>query len=254
MRLSSKLFLGAIVIIFALVALALVWGRSAMKREIDTILEGVENVETRTLDLPSFQSINLEGPFDVRLHSGEGSHRFSAPTVLLDRFRFFVKEDRLEVTSPNPFLPKGIRMSIDLYIPQLSYINGNGSVFYTTDEALNVSSTLRITMSEEAKTVLTLAPNNVVKARTFGASYLELRGETGELNIETHGTSKADLYGLSANSAIAEAEGASSINLVGTASLNLFAEEAASIFYKANETTTVSQKNESTGQIKRIID
>lgn len=252
MRLSTKLFIGFIIVIFALTTVALFWGRSVVDKELGAVLEGVNDVGTKVLDLESFNRMKIEGPFDIVFHPGKGEHRFTAPKVLLDRYKFNVGESRLDVRTTNPFLPKEVRMTLDLYMEELAYLNISGPVVVTSAAAINSASTLFITASGNAKSNLELSANNLIEVYLYESSNMELKGATGQLTLETRDNSEANLLGLSANSVKVNANRGSTVKVSGSQSLELMATHASSIAYLAGDSAAVSVKTEDDGKIKRM--
>jgi len=191
---------------------------------------GSGDVATLEPDVDAFTSLEVSSAFDVAVRSGEGySLVVRVDDNVVDQVRASVSGDTLTIAMDGSV--SDVILEADVTVPDgsLTQVKASGASTVLADVALSGSAAN--VDATGASTIDVGAETTSLDVKAEGASTITVSGSAAELEVNAEGASSVDLVELSAGNASADAEGASTIELTVSGSLEAEASGASTIRY-----------------------
>ena len=183
MKRSTKLFLGYVALLFAITFFAMLWGKNRLQNELDTVLEQKDILSTLSIENDTIRGINIDGPFDITLHNGKGAATISGPKIMVDDFALKVRNGLLTFSSRRFVVPKGVRLSLDVYAKSFEEMYAHGKTIISSTDTLRLSHDCKIKLRDKAQMKLVIYPVNILDVSIESDGNQQLSGDVGQLEV-----------------------------------------------------------------------
>jgi hypothetical protein len=197
-------------------------------------IKGNGVIKTKKISLSQFNDINVNGAIHVFVKQDSV---FSANIVADENLLEYVEVDATYRHVLNVNEKRGFRLSpsqpIRVYVtsPSIHIFDASGASSITSENLLNTDSLVYIKASGASNISLYISAGKT-DADIAGASHLNLKGRSGELNITASGASNVKCFDLSSDKVLVDVAGASKAQVNFAVSLDAKASGASSILYK----------------------
>lgn len=150
-------------------------------------VQGNGQLKTINAEIPSFESINVSGVFDIRYHQHDKTAmQITADENLLEFIQYKVTGNQLSISFEKDInIYKYKEMSIDLYSPNLNKIEVSGVVNFETAQKIVVPA-MEIEVSGVANIQMDIATEHFV-GEFSGASNCDIVGKSNRVELEFSG-------------------------------------------------------------------
>lgn len=231
MKLSVKLLLIYVGLTFGLTAVALLWAKNHVTKSFDAIESSMDDIQDRTFTTEGLDVLEVNGPFDIVYHQGKGQSRISGPGILVKEFDLSINEGILKISTKRAVIPKGLRISIDIYGSKISEIQLRKNVNFSSADTLQLSDAFTLTHSGSGNVEFSHNPVDNIEIYVNGVPEVTLYGKTNTLDVSINGTSSAHLTGLIANTGKVSVSGSSEAFVHVTEMIDISANGSSEVGY-----------------------
>jgi Putative auto-transporter adhesin, head GIN domain len=218
----------------------------------DERLKGNGNIKTKRVDVSKFDHINVSDAIQVYVKQDSFySAVIQADENLLEyididaTYRYHLNIDEASGYNLKPSKP------IKVYVtsPMVRIFDASGASGIFSENLLDADDALFLTASGASNISLNVKAA-AINADASGASTIIVKGNTKGIEIKASGASGIKCFDLTAENVIADAAGASNIDVMCNSSLKAEASGASTISYKGG--ATVTQNTSGASSLKKV--
>lgn len=202
---------------------------------------GSGDVTASTPAVEPFAALEVESAFQVALAPGDYRVTVRADDNVIDRVRAEVTRGTLELGLDGSF--SNVTLAADVTMPadQLVEVRVRGASQVEAEETFSAEEF--VINAEGASTVVLPIAADALEVSAQGASTISLQGSAATLQAEAQGASTLALYGLTAADAVVGAEGASTVEVTVTDTLDAEASGASTIRYDGDPAEVIGDSS-----------
>jgi len=179
---------------------------------IEGVVTGSGNRKTEKRPMGEFNAVEVTGAYDVKIMSGtKGDVQIESDDNILPLIKTEVKDGRLVVSSNEKF-STGKYPTVSIVATNIQDVSGTGASNFEISGIRNAS----------------------LKLTGMGASNFQCAGETNKLTVDVSGAGSVDARELHAKDAIVKTNGASSVTVFATETLDANVNGVGSVDYYGN--------------------
>ena len=190
---------------------------------------GSGDVTAATPAVEPFEALDVESAFEVALAPGEYGVTVRADDNIIDRVRAEVSRGTLVLGLEGSSSNVTLEADVTLPAEELVEVRVRGASQVRADQTFSAEQF--VVEAAGASTVVLPVVADDLEVSAQGASTISLQGSAATLRGEAQGASTLALYGLTAADAMVGADGASTVEVTATASLEADASGASTIRY-----------------------
>ncbi len=196
---------------------------------------GSGRIESVTPSVNEFSRLTADSSFDVEIRTGEAfGVVVRTDDNLLDAVQASVSGETLTLSLRGNYRDVTLEATVTVPNSALSAISTSGAATVVSQGQL-ASDVFVVEASGASRVVLRLDSNNLT-VDASGASTIEVTGAGDVVDAEVSGASTVSLAGFNASAVMASADGASTMDVTATTSLDATASGASKIRYGGNPT------------------
>ncbi|MFK7971806.1 MAG: DUF2807 domain-containing protein [Bacteroidia bacterium] len=243
MKKSTKIFIGYIALLFIGSTGIMLLGKFKVEKELEHVLENADQLIIRPLD-SNMASFSIWGPFDVVLHQGSGESVVTGPEALMDDFVSKVEEGKLRIQLNRVIVPKGVRMKVDIYTSELSYVELYGGANLNSADSIRLAASAKFKTNGNSDMNLMIATAGDVRIDSNDESDLHITGLCNHVEILSKENSTINLKGLLPETANVKSRDNSDVFVEAAKDLNLNANGNSTITYLGTEAKVTQASGE----------
>jgi hypothetical protein len=175
-------------------------------------------LESRTLDLPGFTSVESKGTLRVRIDQGPASVRLESGPDFHAYIQTLVNDSVLFVDVPETYFRKVKKTTLYITLPELRHVRNSGAG--NLEVSLRKASGLKV-FNDGAGNLKVQFEGDSLECCNSGIGMVTLQGRAGTARLQNHGAGLIASRGLEARDVVVENSGAGGVDVSSSGSLSV---------------------------------